>query len=436
QREAYRLCTEAELNEQANPRRKAQQAHKPNAACMQKEEKVAGSALAPIFSTCCANGKITLPPINQPPEPLLSLLIREDDIVLYKQNSSLQRISQTYSSYIPLHYVLLFPHRDPGWHPYIFTNNTVYHYNNIVQQFQQYIVDAYTCIEQNCLNYLKYNQKKIHAELYSRLQDALSAHNEIPQTGSQVGHRIVLPFSFVGGPHHIQQLYQDAITIVKQIRKLNLFITMTYNLNWPEIHLALLSALLKDILKNNIFGKSLAYIYVIELQKCGLLHAYMLIILSPNNKPNTTEDYDRIVSAEIPNPHDLPLEYATVIQYMMHEPCEKYNMTTLCMKDSKCSKGYPKPFQAVTNQNENGYHIYRRHFNSHTVKVKEIETYTLHELEDILMQQGKLLKDFSDMPIPTTIYNLANCLLNEELNYNQAMLHVFLNQNLSCLNED
>ncbi|CAG8766309.1 17415_t:CDS:2, partial [Dentiscutata erythropus] len=72
----------------------------------------------------------------------------------------------------------------------------------------------------------------------------------------------------------------------------------------------------------------------------------------------------------------------------------------------------------------------------HQLTQQEIETYTLHELEDILIQQGKSLKDFPDMPIPTTTYNFANRLLNEEINYNQAILCVFLDQNLPCLNED
>ena len=38
----------------------------------------------------------------------------------------------------------------------------------------------------------------------------------------------------------MQQLYQDAMTIVGQIGKSDLFITMTCNPNWPEIQLALL----------------------------------------------------------------------------------------------------------------------------------------------------------------------------------------------------
>ncbi|CAG8579417.1 11975_t:CDS:2, partial [Acaulospora morrowiae] len=64
--------------------------------------------------------------------------------------------------------------------------------------FQQYIVDAYVCIKQNRLNYLKYNQKQIRAELYSGLQNALFVHDELPQNGSRIGYRIVLLSSFIG----------------------------------------------------------------------------------------------------------------------------------------------------------------------------------------------------------------------------------------------
>ncbi|CAG8646426.1 11864_t:CDS:1 [Scutellospora calospora] len=47
--------------------------------------------------------------------------------------------------------------------------------------FQQYIVDVYAYIEQSYLNYLRYNQKQIHAELYSRLQDVISVNDELPK---------------------------------------------------------------------------------------------------------------------------------------------------------------------------------------------------------------------------------------------------------------
>ncbi len=39
----------------------------------------------------------------------------------------------------------------------------------------QYIVDAYAAIEQNRLKYLPLNKKKLHADLYQGLQDAIVA---------------------------------------------------------------------------------------------------------------------------------------------------------------------------------------------------------------------------------------------------------------------
>ena len=50
---------------------------------------------------------------------------------------------------------------------------TILHYFG--RLFQQWIVDMYTVVEQTRLNYLRYNQKQICAELYNGLQDALNS---------------------------------------------------------------------------------------------------------------------------------------------------------------------------------------------------------------------------------------------------------------------
>jgi hypothetical protein len=62
---------------------------------------------------------------------------------------------------------------------------------------QQYIVDAYAAIEQSRLNYLRRNKKKLRADLYQGLQDALEAGDTDTTT---LGKRIVLPSSFTSGP--------------------------------------------------------------------------------------------------------------------------------------------------------------------------------------------------------------------------------------------
>jgi hypothetical protein len=65
---------------------------------------------------------------------------------------------------------------------------------------QQYIVDVYAVIEQNRLRYLCLNHKKLRVDLYQGLQDAIATgDNSI----AAIKPRIILPSSFIGGPHHM-----------------------------------------------------------------------------------------------------------------------------------------------------------------------------------------------------------------------------------------
>jgi hypothetical protein len=72
--------------------------------------------------------------------------------------------------------------------------STILHCGHLLQQ---YIIDAYATIEENRLNYLQRNQKKLRANLYQGLKDALEAGNTDTTT---LGTRIVLLSSFTGGP--------------------------------------------------------------------------------------------------------------------------------------------------------------------------------------------------------------------------------------------
>ena len=55
-----------------------------------------------------------------------------------------------------------------------------------------------------------------------------------------------------------------------------------------------------------------AYSGVIEYQKCGLPHAHFLVTLKPADKPRDVENFDRFVSAEIPDPAKFPQAHATI----------------------------------------------------------------------------------------------------------------------------
>lgn len=99
---------------------------------------------------------------------------------------------------------------------------------------------------------------------------------------------------------------------------------------------------------------------MVEFRKRGLPHAHIIIILADEDKPRAREIIDKLVSAEIPDEATNPELYKTVMTCMMHGPCGSQNPNCVCMKDGRCTKGFPKPLIEVTRANVNGYAEYRR----------------------------------------------------------------------------
>ena len=62
--------------------------------------------------------------------------------------------------------------------------------------------------------------------MYNGLADVL-AQGDVNL--GEVGRRIVLPSSYVGGDRFMQQLYQDSMALVRHFGKPSLFITFTAN---------------------------------------------------------------------------------------------------------------------------------------------------------------------------------------------------------------
>lgn len=83
-------------------------------------------------------------------------------------------------------------------------------------------------------------------------------------------------------------------------------------------------------------------------------------------KFRNTDDIDKVVSAEIPDPADKDL-YDLVTTHMVHGPCGNLNPSSVCMKDGSCTEDFPKKFAEETKENVNGYPLYRRRNNGKTV---------------------------------------------------------------------
>lgn len=324
-----------------------------------------------------------------------------------RNSPALTRVNVTHAAYMPLHYVLLFPHGDLGWHYGL----TIHGNHRTVQRlqqrefyrfrlhvrngeyptlfyaqrlFQQYIVDAFASCESTTLDWLRRHQDKIRADVYSGLADTLIRQDADP---AQLGRRFVLPSSFVGSDRFMQQMFQDSMAIVRHFGKPDLFITFTANPRWPEIVNNLytgqqatdrpdliarvfrlkVKALLAE-LKNNLFGPYAGHVYTIEYQKRGLPHMHLLLFLKTCARFLTPERIDEVVCARLPDPEWDPTGELTeiVLSNMTHGPCGLDNLNAPCMASRftnmppTCQKRFPKPFSELTVVHEDSYPQYRR----------------------------------------------------------------------------
>jgi helitron helicase-like protein len=88
--------------------------------------------------------------------------------------------------------------------------------------------------------WIENHQVDLHAALYNSLEDTV--HNTKRDIHiDDLGHCIILPFSYIGGPHYMNQCFQDAMALARHYQGFNLFFTFTCNPTWCEIQNKLLS---------------------------------------------------------------------------------------------------------------------------------------------------------------------------------------------------
>ncbi|KAK8807140.1 hypothetical protein WA158_003899 [Blastocystis sp. Blastoise] len=247
--------------------------------------------------------------------------------------------------------------------------------------FLQYIVDAYSKIEEQRLSFIEMNQSKLRAESYNVLRQYNQRRREQvidEEVTNGIGKPIILNSGFVGGPRYMKGAYLDAMTIVRYYGKPDYFITFTCNPKWKEIvenlypnqeawerpdlvcrvfaiKLKYLYHLLKD---ENVFGKAQAITYTVEFQKRGLPHAHILLNVEQQDKIHDTNELDSIICAYLPDEEKDPRLFKIVSTMNIHGP---HVSNSPCLDSHGiCKKGFPKPFQECTTIPNDSYPLYFR----------------------------------------------------------------------------
>ena len=218
----------------------------------------------------------------------------------------------------------------------------------------QYFVDQYVKMEGDRLQYLLRNQEKLRAEDYTRLHELLGDSGGTSDETSAVrkGRLFVLPSTSVGGDRYMRNALHDMLAVTTQLGHPDIFVTMTCNPKWPEITSMLkpgqtatsrpdlcarvfhmkCRAMVQMVIDEEIFGKVVSHVKVIEFQKRGLPHAHCIFILDRESKQRLRDplEVDKIISAEIPSADDPELR-EIVLKHQIHNPCGVLNPQAVCM---------------------------------------------------------------------------------------------------------
>ncbi|CAN1135097.1 hypothetical protein LINPERPRIM_LOCUS15732 [Linum perenne] len=260
---------------------------------------------------------------------------REDrDIIVNNSSTGLTRITSLNPLFDSLHFPLLFPHGDDGFHTNIrydpahvppktkrqFVTQREYYCFRIQYRssegktsvragkaLQHYCIDAFTIVEQNRLTYLHDNQKTLRSETYNELNKC----------------NILLLPNCAGSVRYMKQLFLDGMAICHYFGNPDLFITF-------------------------------------EFQKRGLPHVHILVWLAKEAAIDTTTQIDTFISAELPDPMIDPIGYAAATKFMLHGPCGVDFPKSPCMIDDRCKKFFPKPYTSETTIDDHGYAVNRR----------------------------------------------------------------------------
>ncbi|KAK1381709.1 hypothetical protein POM88_019444 [Heracleum sosnowskyi] len=171
-------------------------------AIMWREERVNKNVTkgTPIFSLCCKKGDVTLP--NALPTPPFLLQLYDDEL----KDGYHNKIPFTSAPPNTLNDRDMISMKDYYSYRFQVRENEGMTARLGGRLFQQYMVDAFSAIEQTRLWWFRKNQTILRNELYHHICDSVQQGDS---NTSNVGRGVILPAGYVGSKRYMQQNFQD-----------------------------------------------------------------------------------------------------------------------------------------------------------------------------------------------------------------------------------
>ena len=229
------------------------------------------------------------------------------NIIVRRQTSSLTQISERHPLYFPLAYVLLWPAGGIGYSEAM--TKTDPHTGSVIGKLHmlewarylimrrratsllhlggkltlEFLCDVWCSVEGQNLSYLSTSAVQSHfrSSRFSTLMDQMHADRG---NLNRIGTPVLLPASFTGSPRWYHALYHDALALPAAYHLPDLFVTVTFNPEWPELSRMMpahssvhdhpdvvarvfwlrFSRIMKDIVDGAVFGQVISYCYRID----------------------------------------------------------------------------------------------------------------------------------------------------------------------------